>query len=484
MKPQTKSFQSFQYSFTSLFFLVCCFIVLFSSGCTKEGPAGPPGDDNLSNPAVKPTVIFTLPGNGGTGPFNNLYNGNTYPRLPHFVVRFNKLMNKLLLQNTLITVQGSDRPVYVYFFSDYYYKDGVRKTSSNYDDILAFSIRDSVNFFREVYQIGKSYTVTLHPGLEDINGNLTESSYQFSYTPEPYFRVRSINPRNGTSNVSPGQLVYVNFNSIIDATIFPYLHLTPAVEGRWTIDSYDSTYVTFRPANGKLAFNQNYTVTVDPTAKDRDGNLINAAFSSSFHVQPFRISSTSPSDGTTNVYPRTTEISIYLNGPLDTSTVRSAFSISPSPGGSLGINSYGNISYYCPNGLNPQTTYIVSLSAAIKSTDGTPLQSPYQFSFTTQPFRVIYTYPDNGQTLVPVQTSIGMNFNAGLDTGSVRGAFSISPPVSGMFTFYYYGSDSFNYYPNSLSANTTYTVTVSTALKTRGGSYLPEPYTFSFKTAP
>jgi hypothetical protein len=485
MNRHTKSFRSFQRSSAFLFLSVCCFVTLFSSGCTKEGPAGPPGDDNLSNPAVKPTVIFTLPGNGATGPFTNLFGGSSYTNLPHFVVRFNKLMNKLGFRDDLITIQGSGQTLKAELFYNYYYRDGIRKISSNYDDVLEFSIRDSASYSQEVYQIGKSYTVTLNPGVEDINGNLTELAYQFSYMPEPYFRVRKVYPRDGTPNAWPNENVSLRFNSFVDAGILPFLHLAPAIAGQWRVDSYDSTRVFFQPSDGRLAFNQDYTVSVDPTARDRNGNQINGTFTSSFHVQPFGVSLTSPSDGATNVNPNRNTIYIGFNGPVDTSTVRLAFNISPPVDGALEMYAYGNSIYYnTASGFTPQTTYTVSLSTSLTSADGTPLQSPYHFSFTTLPFQVTYTYPQNGQTLVPLQTTIGIDFNTYLDTGSVRAAFSINPPVSGLFSFSYYGNSSFYYSPSLLSANTTYTVTISTALRTKGGGYLQAPYMFSFRTTP
>jgi hypothetical protein len=59
-------------------------------------------------------------------------------------------------------------------------------------------------------------------------------------------------------------------------------------------------------------------------------------------------------------------------------------------------------------------------------------------------------------------------------------AFSISPSVSG--TLQNNGS-SFTFTPqSSLAPNTTYTVTVSTALHGNNGTAVAHPYTFSFTT--
>lgn len=481
MHSHSVSLKQLHYFISSTLLFLLTVITLFSSGCTEEDPASPPTEDNLSNPAVKPVVLFTHPEDNSTGPFNNLFDGSQFNAPPHFVIRFNKLMNLFSFQRTMVRIQGFDRPVYVNLYGRYFEREGVKKISSTYDDVFDFIVRDSAFFNLLIYQIGKSYTVTLLAGLEDINGNRVETQHQFSYTPEPYFRVRKVYPEDGKSNISSTKKVYLYFNSPIDTTIFPFLHLTPEVDGIWRIDPYpDSSIAYFQPW-GNLEFDQTYVVTVDPTAKDRNGNQINSLFTSTFSVSQFRIYSTSPANGTTNVSPWTS-VSASFNGLVDTSTVRSAFSIDPPITGILNI--YSNNFYFKSFDIfAPQTTYTVTLSTALKSIDGTALKSPHQFSFTTQPFRVNGTNPSDGQSYVSLQQNIGVSFNVDIDTGTVRQAFLIDPPVSGTFHLYD-PSYTFSFNPTAFTGNTTYTVTLTTALRSRGGSNLPEPYTFRFRTVP
>src|SRR6266852_1654898 len=160
------------------------------------------GPDDLTNPAIQPRIIFTLPASNTTGPFE-LYSAGENSGLPHFVVRFNKLMSLPSFDPKLIRVEGFDRPVRVILHPHYYpiiwlvKPIKLSKTSSaDYDDILSFSILDSLSYSTPLYRIGGTYTVTVNPGLEDINGNKTSEQYRFIYTPEPYFRVTTIYPED------------------------------------------------------------------------------------------------------------------------------------------------------------------------------------------------------------------------------------------------------------------------------------------------
>ncbi len=480
MNTRSVSVKSIQY-FTCLILLsLLSIIILFLSGCTKEGPAGPPGSDNLTNPTIDPVVLFTHPGNNSVGPFNLFDKHHNY-NLPHFAVRFNKLMNKQSFQTKLVKVQGFDKPVVVDLEREYVYREGFQKSSASYDDVLAFAVYDSNSYStKSVFEVGKSYTVTLEAGIEDINGNTLAMPFQFSFIPEPYFRVLRIDPENGSANVLPGERIYIYFNSPVDAGVFPSLQIAPAIQGDWRITPYDSSVVYYQRWND-LPFDSAFTVTVGSTAKDKHGNQINKLYSSSFSVPSFGVYIVYPLNGSTNVN-LLSSIGAWFNGVIDTSSVRRALSITPTLPGTLQMYYDDEFYFLSTNGFDPETHYTVTISTGMKSIDGIPIKSPYQFSFMSAPFRGEYTFPNDGQTSVPLTYNINVYFNGRIDTATIRQAFSINPPVSGMFEFYD-PTSSFIFNPAAdFLRNTTYTVTISTTLKTRGGFNLKEPYVFRFRT--
>jgi hypothetical protein len=69
-----------------------------------------------------------------------------------------------------------------------------------------------------------------------------------------------------------------------------------------------------------------------------------------------------------------------------------------------------------------------------------------------------------------------------VDTGSVRNAFSISPPAN--MTFVFSGNTTtISFFPTTpLDANRFYTVTLSTALRSKSGATLQTPFTTVFTT--
>jgi hypothetical protein len=461
-----------------------CIVSLVGLSCRgPQGPAGV-GGDTLTDPRVQPAVVFTLPSSQSTGPYNDLFSpGESYN--PHFVVRFNKYMKRESLFKKLRMV-GFDQPVTVaLLYTIRIIPFSISSESGNdvYDDLFLFTIYDSLSYRTPYYRIGQNYTVYVDGGIEDINGNVFAGGYNFSFTPEPFFRISRAYPENGSTNIGPVyQQPVLYFNSPVDSSILAAVNISPSVAGRWETAEYmDSTRIHFMfDQNSSLQNGTMYTMTVGSTARDKYGNQLPAPFSSSFSTIPFQVSSTYPSDGETRVNPQN-PIVVYTTAFLDTSTIRSAFSTSPTIEGTFSIaQGSSSFAFYPLGGMTPSTTYGVSISTNLKSKYGTSLAAAKTFSFTTEGFRVTYTTPWNGQTNVSRYTNISVYFNTPIDTGSVRTAFGI-PGVNGSFSLS--GSDYFVFSPSSpLTANTNYTATVSTAIRSKSGHYLGSPYTFSFTT--
>jgi hypothetical protein len=122
------------------------------------------------------------------------------------------------------------------------------------------------------------------------------------------------------------------------------------------------------------------------------------------------------------------------------------------------------------------------------------------------------TYPSNGATDVPINTTIEISFSKDMDTASVEKAFSINPSIEGKFNWTQgrkiiidsgidfsvietvgvgeytkkvglVGKRTLQFIPSSdLTLNTIYTITVDTAAQDVSGMHLEEPFVFSFTT--
>lgn len=454
--------------------IICCaaiFILVFLTLSCKEiqgpvGPAGPAGsgDESLTDPSIMPKVINTYPPANSVGPYDPYFTNQLQ-------IRFNKIMDRTLLRRAIkLTSPGTT----VRIDTTFVYSVGG-------DLFFAYAI-DSLSFSYQ-WKIGKTYTVSIDSSVKDINGNALSPSYSMTFKPEPYFRIRSISPANGATNVYSSAQISITFNGAVDTSIFSSIHLTPNVPGTWVEYCCGDSTIIYYFSSTTLAANTLYTVTIITTAHDKDGHYLPQQYVSTFTTTPFRVSYTNPQNGSTNVS-LSNDIVIQFTSSVDTGSILSAFKINPAITGYFNYNEGDSYFSVYPNGgFLPDTLYTVTIDTSMRSKDGTKLLLPYVFSFRTEPFSVTYTYPSNGSTGVSRSLgSIEVDFNATIDTSSIRSAFNL-PGVSGSF-YFYDGGEFFLFYPTNLplSANTTYTATILTAMRSKSGAYLKIPYTFSFTT--
>ena len=350
---------------------------LFLAGCKDDAVVY--GPDDLTNPAVQPAIIFTSPTAGSVGPYKNLYNSAEYQA--HFILRFNKLMRKASFVPGTIRVLGFERPVVVTLFERYFIR--FEKTSGDdyYNDFLEFAIRDSLSYNYMDYRIGQTYTVVIGTEAEDINGNHLTATYSFSFEPEPSFRVIMTSPKDGSVNNDPSSAVNVHFNSRIDQTIRPRLHIAPQITGAWYFTDYSGDVATFLPSTS-FPYNSTYNVTVDAGAADIYNNQLAQQFVSSFRFAPFQLSYSYPQDGAENFPTSTGSFYFQFNGAIDTNSIRPSFSITPPVTGTI-LTGGGGFTFVFSSSLVPSTAYTITISSGLKAMDGTHLVPPATITFTT-----------------------------------------------------------------------------------------------------
>lgn len=201
------------------------------------------------------------------------------------------------------------------------------------------------------------------------------------------------------------------------------------------------------------------------------------------------IISVAPSDGAEKV-DLDEWIRIRFRREMDRETVEAAFHIEPAVEGEFSWQDhrpYGSVDLlFAPVGqFATSTLYKVTVDAIASDSAGITLSEPCQFFFTTEPVRIEYTNPREGNTGVPLMIYIRISFNTDMNVESVISAFKMvdSELRDVMGDFVWSSAREMRFYPNSaLAPKQEYTVTIDATASDAKGTRLPEPYQFSFTT--
>lgn len=204
--------------------------------------------------------------------------------------------------------------------------------------------------------------------------------------------------------------------------------------------------------------------------------------------QPLTVRSTAPATGAAGVL-LNASISAQFSDEIDPSTTY--YLVVNGPGGAVaGTKSVNGstVTFTPAANLAYNTTYSVTVPTTLRAVSGSSLISEYTWSFTTMDFplfRVVSTYPAAGATGVSRYTSVSAEFSATLDYSTFGPSSFYVKNASGERWGYYYsvfgaGGTVTDSVP--LQANTTYTATLTTALRDNAGNSMPFDYVWSFKT--
>ncbi len=348
--------------------------------------------DSLRDPSVMPKIVFTNPVNGSTGPFNNP-DPTQSSKSSRITIQLNKLINILDLNSSTVTLR-SNNVINPIMFADFVYTSG---NGYQYQDpyvrnILIYTVQDK-------YLAGRTYTLTIDTTLADVHGNRLSKPYSISFVPEPSFRVYNVSPTGNTVEADSyypsdySSKISVMFNSKLDSSILNKFTITPPVPGNWSLSNNyynDSTMVIFNQLI-PFTYNTKYTVSVSGTSTDANDLMIKSPYQFSFTTVPFSVQLNSYSigqgPGGFNVM---NNLGFQFNGPVDTSTVRSAIVVTPSIAYTLSF--YTNRSIYQYSGVRvnfneqqflPNTTYTITVKPNVKSMMGDGMKDQYTYSYTT-----------------------------------------------------------------------------------------------------
>ncbi|WP_255512745.1 Ig-like domain-containing protein [Flavobacterium sp. GT3R68] len=308
--------------------------------------------------------------------------------------------------------------------------------------------------------------------------------------------VASTTPADNDVNVPLNQVISATFNKLMDtstitATSFTVNGPNPIV-GVLTFDSTaTATTVHFTPSSN-LLLNTTYTGIITTSVKDTMGNAMQVnyvwSFSTGNSIIP-KVIATDPINGSTNV-PLNKIITATFSQIMNPATVTPAsFRVSNGTANITGAFTFSGAKViFTPSAqLTANTNYTATITTAVKNSNGVGMTTDYVWTFstgTTLTPLVLVTNPVNLENNVPLNKIITATFNQVMNPATVTNAsFKVmdgGTPVNGTFSF---SGATVLFTPSAtLMSNTTYTATITTAVKNSAGVGMTNDYVWSFTT--
>lgn len=176
-------------------------------------------------------------------------------------------------------------------------------------------------------------------------------------------------------------------------------------------------------------------------------------------------------------------VRIRFETEMKKESVEEKFKIEPDISGNLIWNEDSSILTFKPTELFPkETKYKFIFEQGIESLSGGVSQSAISFEFETiGAIKLSSTAPSNDELKVREDSSITIKFDQEVDQASAEASFSISPNITG--TFSWENDSTLKFTPSShLNFNTTYTVRLNKGIKSIFGIDSRNDFEFRFTT--
>jgi hypothetical protein len=360
------------------------------------------------------------------------------------------------------------------------------------------------------------YTATISTGVQNLAGTPLASGYTWTFRTAPaptQPTVISTAPANGATDVPINKALTATFSEAMNSTSLDSTTFLLTVKGGASVTG-TVTYVAagsvakFTP-DANLASDTTYTATITTGATDLDGNTMAQSYVWSFTTAALPIvvaptvSSTIPANVSQGV-PLNQIVNATFSTAMDPTTINSGTFTLTSPGGTSvsGLVAYatvGNALTFTPTAnLAASTTYIATITTGAKNLAGVALASDYVWSFTTGTAsdsvspELVSTVPANAATNVDLNQAVTATFTKAMNPLTLTTAtFQLTQGgtvIPAAITY-----DAVNFIAtltptNSLTANTTYSATVTNgatdlAGNSLGTSGVSNPWTFNTGTA-
>jgi hypothetical protein len=348
-----------------------------------------------------------------------------------------------------------------------------------------------------------AYKATVTTGITDLAGNALAMDFTFGFTTAASAdttppSVTLTAPANGATNVPLNSALSVTFSepmapATITATSFTLASGSTPVTGSV---SYSGTTAVFAPMTA-LDPNKTYTASMLGTATDVAGNPL-PAYTWSFTTGSApdttapTVVSMSPAASATGVAVNT-GVSASFSKPMSPATITSgSFTLAKGATPISGTVSYTGITAtFRPNAtLDPSSSYTATVSTSATDLAGNHLPANATWTFTTGPAQditppaVASTSPVGGAMGVPIASPITATFSEAIDPATITSAsFTLGKVGTRIAGTVLLSGKTATFTPlASLDYNTTFTATVTTAVRDLAGNNLPASFTWSFTT--
>ena len=303
-------------------------------------------------------------------------------------------------------------------------------------------------------------------------------------------------PVDGATEVPLDQIISATFNktmdvSTINASSFTITGTLP-VQGVLTFEnSGQETRAIFTPT-APLEEETTYTGRISTTVKDLDGNALQVNYVWSFSTGSIlapTVLATDPVDTATDVE-REKVITATFSEVMDPATINAAtFTINDGNANIAGTFAFNGamVSFTPAVDLVANTVYTGTITTGAQNMDGTPLESNYVWTFTTEtllPPTVISTDPADAAVDVALNKTVSVTFSETMDPLTINGTtFKImngAIQVAGTFGF---NGAVVTFNPTlDLAPGTTYEGTITTGAENMEGTPMTSNYVWSFTT--
>jgi len=130
------------------------------------------------------------------------------------------------------------------------------------------------------------------------------------------------------------------------------------------------------------------------------------------------------------------------------------------------------------------TEYLVTVGQGVLALNGLNALADTTFTFRTlpEPPNVVYTFPQNLATGVPLNTPFEIEFSKSMIPDSVENSISFNPAITGVEFIWNADNSAVFFSSDNLQENTLYFGTVSTVATDIYGVQFPAPFQFAFTT--
>ncbi|MDN3688536.1 Ig-like domain-containing protein [Cyclobacterium jeungdonense] len=336
-----------------------------------------------------------------------------------------------------------------------------------------------------------TYTGRVEPVVADKMGNVLQAAYEWNFTTGVSPAVTSTSPANQANGVPLDQTITATFSTEMDASTitaasYKLMAGTTVVTGEVT---YSDNTASFDPENDLLAATT-YTGTITMEAKTKDGIPMAIAYNWTFDTGTApRVLAIDPLDLATGVSINKI-IKVTFSEPMEPATITAAsFTVSNGSTPVSGTVTYSeSTAVFTPaESLLVNTTYSVSINKLAKNSTEVSMAQDFESKFTTGNSsipEVTTTDPADNATSVALNKAVMATFSEAMDHATItESTFTLTQGNTAVAGTVSYSGATASFKPTSaLSANLTYTGTITTGAMNAAGAGLAEDYVWTFTT--